>query len=147
MKYLLILFVVALAIVPLTHFLPSRRQRQLARMREYAAVHGLFVEFRELDGVTGVTERNGTVIYYGKRLPANPGCPIESGTWVKSGVDWRSLGPLRAVPQPLLDLEVPLLGGSVDESSCGVYWTETAAEDAVEDIRQALERWHAELTG
>jgi hypothetical protein len=147
LKYLLILFVIALAVAPLTHFLPSKRQRQIARMREYAAVHGLFVEFRKLEGVTGVTERNGTVIYYGKRLPASPGRPVEPGTWLNSGSDWRSLGPLRSVPKPLLDLQVPVLGGSVDESSCGVYWTESAGEDAVEDIQLALERWHAELVG
>ena len=46
----LILFVIALALAPLWHFLPSKGQRKAARMREHAAVQGLFVEFRELPG-------------------------------------------------------------------------------------------------
>ena len=50
LKYLLIVFVIALALAPLSHFVPSKRQRHIARLREYAAVHGLFVEFRSLPG-------------------------------------------------------------------------------------------------
>ena len=48
LTFLLIVFVIALALAPLGHFVPSKRQRAIARMREYAAVHGLFVEFRDL---------------------------------------------------------------------------------------------------
>ncbi len=147
MKYLLIIFLLALAIAPLTHFLPSKRQRQVARMREYAALHGMFVEFRELAGVSGVTERKGAVIYYGKRLPASLRTPVEPGTWLCSGDGWRSSGPARSIPEQLAELPVPVLGGSVDQGSCGVYWTESAGEEAVEQIRLALEQWHAELVG
>ena len=70
MKYFLILFVLALAIAPLTHFLPSKRQRQIARMREYAALHGMFVEFRKLEGVTGVliSEKSRDEIYKIKEM-------------------------------------------------------------------------------
>jgi len=49
--YLLIIFVIALALAPLSHFVPSKRQRKVVCLREYAAVHGLFVEFRTLPGV------------------------------------------------------------------------------------------------
>ena len=73
MKYLLIVFIIFLALAPLSHFVPSKRQRKIARLREYAAVHGLFVEFRHLPG----SSREGSparasgqqIIYYGKRLP------------------------------------------------------------------------------
>ncbi|NQX89496.1 MAG: hypothetical protein HRT77_12605 [Halioglobus sp.] len=146
LEYLLIFFVLALAITPLTHFLPSKRQRQVARMREYAAVHGLFVEFRELVGVSGVTERKGDVIYYGKRLPAARSQPLQPGTWLKTAEKWRSKGVRRPVPKPLLELRAPVLGASVDEVSCGVYWTESTNEDTVAAIRLALDRWHTELT-
>ena len=66
MKYVLILFVIALALAPLSHFYPSKRQRLVARMREYAAVHGLFVEFRDLParGEPVPGERRAQVIYY-----------------------------------------------------------------------------------
>ena len=48
MTYLLIIFVIALALAPLSHFVPSKRQREIARLREYAAVEleqaGLAIE-------------------------------------------------------------------------------------------------------
>ena len=53
LTYFLIIFVIAVALAPLGHFLPSKRQRKVARMREYAAVHGMFVEFRALPDVGG----------------------------------------------------------------------------------------------
>ncbi len=58
MTYLLIIFVIAVALAPLSHFVPSKRQRQIARMREYAAVHGLFVEFRGVPGRDRVRARD-----------------------------------------------------------------------------------------
>ena len=87
MKYLLIFFIVALALAPLTHFLPSKRQRKVAGLREYAAVHGLFVEFRNLPGseqeaVRARTPR-GDIIYYGKRLPPPRRGEARRGRWVR----------------------------------------------------------------
>ena len=73
MEILIILVVVALALAPLTNFIPSQRQRHVARLREYAAVHGLFVEFRDMPGSEvsrlGERQRPQQLIYYGKRLP------------------------------------------------------------------------------
>ena len=70
MKYLLILFIIALALAPLTHFLPSKRQRKVAGLREYAAVHGLFVEFRKLPGSEREAVRARTPIGAIRRKPA-----------------------------------------------------------------------------
>ena len=73
LKYLLIVFVIALALAPLSHFVPSKRQRHIARLREYAAVHGLFVEFRSLPG-TARERADGHTIYYAG-LPCQGGQP------------------------------------------------------------------------
>lgn len=144
LKYLLILFVIALALAPLGHFLPSKRQRRTARMREYAAVHGLFVEFRAMPDTGGVPLASpmakGQVIYYGRRLPNKRGSPIESGTWVLAPQGWRNVGRRLPVPAQLSELPDGIGVASVDQSSCGIYWTESG-EDEVEQIRRALEQW------
>jgi hypothetical protein len=142
LTYLLIILVIALALAPLGHFLPSKRQRELARMREYAAVHGLFVEFRNAPTLGGARRvRPREVIYYGKRLPAALATPIESATWVRREDGWRCVGSRQPVPAPVAELSTEVLAASIDPSSCGVYWTESDGEAGVEQIRLALERW------
>jgi hypothetical protein len=138
---LLIVFVIALALAPLGYFLPSRRQREIARMREYAAVHGLFVEFRDMPTAAGVPVAARGVIYYGKRLPNTRANPIESACWVRAGDSWRSTGRRLPVPAPVHELSGEIIAASVDQSSCGVYWTESTGEAEVERITHILERW------
>jgi hypothetical protein len=146
LTYLLILLVIALALAPLGHFVPSKRQRKLARMREYAALHGLFVEFRQAPTVAGVSHPTGQLIYYGKRIHATHAQPIDSAAWVKTEAGWRCLGGKLAPPPSIAELPTEILAASIDQASCGVYWTESAEEDSVEQIRQALDRW-SELLG
>ncbi|RLQ22933.1 hypothetical protein DWB85_05690 [Seongchinamella sediminis] len=144
MKFLLILFIVALALAPLTHFLPSKRQRLVARMREYAAVHGLFVEFRDLPSrtpVSGSGGRSQQVIYYGKRLPPSRRERRLRTAWLREDDGWRSLGRRVAAPAAAAGLPASVLAISVDEGSCGAYWQEAGAEADVEQIVAALEAW------
>jgi hypothetical protein len=150
LTYLLIIFVIALALAPLTHFIPSKRQRQVARMREYAATHGLFVEFRNPPGPlavppVGEDAPRGDLIYYGSRLPPRRKRPVERGSWLREDQGWRGLDRRRDVPEPLLELPPAVLGASVDEGSCGVYWRESREEEDVHRIQQVLERWSALL--
>ena len=145
LKILLIIFIIALAVAPLTHFLPSKQQRKIARLREYAAVHGLFVEFRDTPGAPPAREHAGRVIYYGKRLPATLGANVEKGAWSCNGEEWRSIEKRLPVPPALADLSAEILAGSIDEFSCGVYWTESGDEESVAQICRALERWSAGL--
>ena len=140
LTYFIIIFVVALALAPLSHFLPSKRQRKVAGMREYAAVHGMFVEFRALPDVGGVplsaSVSGGQVIYYGRRFPNKRAGPIESGTWVHAPEGWRSLGNRLPVPAQLQALSVDisvasrrpiqlryLLDGSIWGGRCGANKT------------------------
>ena len=145
LKFLLIVFIVALALAPLGHFVPSKRQRATARMREYAAVHGLFVEFRDLPVLAGSPGSVRNTIYYGKRLPSQRASPIESASWLRTDDGWRSVGQRRPVPAPVQELSNEISAVSVDQSSCGVYWTESTGEAGVEHIRQILVRWCDEL--
>lgn len=149
MTYLLIIFIIALALAPLSHFVPSKRQRKVARMREYAAVHGMFVEFRRVPGADrpggqAVAGPGGDTIYYGKRLPPRRGDPVQGGNWVFHETGWRSLDRRDPVPSPLLQLPAGILAASAAEGSCGIYWQESGTEQDVEQVRQALEAW-AEL--
>ena len=150
MTYFFIILVVAIALAPLSHFVPSKRQREIARMREYAAVHGLFVEFRNLpvrgSGRAREPDRAGQdTIYYGKRLPASRKKTEKARAWrVESGC-WVSLERSYTVPPILQQLTLTALAASVDEASCGVYSQESGGVEAVEQIRQVLEAWSAEL--
>ena len=142
MKYFLILLVIALALAPLTHFFPSKRQRQLARLREYAAVHGLFVEFRDLPG-----QRPGApaeqVIYYGKRLPASRGERRRQRAWLRDGEGWRGLSHRDPAPRAGAAVPPQVLALGEDEGSCGVYWKEDGVIADVEAIVDAISAWQA----
>lgn len=141
LTFLLIMVVIAVAVAPLIHLIPSERQRTVAGLREYAAVHGLFVEFRRAPSRIEVSAPIRDVIYYGKRLPSSRVSTIESAAWTKEQDGWRSVGRRLPAPALLEDLSAGIIAASVDQFSCGVYWRETEGEEGVEQIRQILERW------
>lgn len=144
MKYLLIIFVIFLALAPLTNFIPSRRQRLVARLREYAAVHGLFVEFRKPPGQGGAASPQpgaSGLIYYGKRIPPGKGTPVGRGAWIRDEDGWRARERPAPVPPPLAKLPATVGLATLDEGSCGVFWAEEGDEETVERIRQVLAEW------
>jgi hypothetical protein len=148
--YLLIIFIIALALAPLSHFVPSKRQRRVAHLREYAAVNGLFVEFRTLPDTASRAARSaaspgGDIIYYGKRLRPRRGSPVERGSWICGEEGWRGLDRRVPVPASLLQLPGGILAASVEEASCGIYWQESGSEACVEQIKQVLGVWSVEL--
>jgi hypothetical protein len=150
LTYLLIFFVIVVALAPLSHFVPSKQQREIARMREYAAVHGMFVEFRRVPGRDSSRpaqrERaSQDTIYYGKRLPPAKKNGEQSAVWLLEAEGWVGLERRAVVPPALLSLPASVLAASVDEGSCGVYWRESGGVDAVELIRQVLESWAGQL--
>lgn len=120
-------------------------------MREYAAVHGLFVEFRRLPGSGEAGDKQpgtprGDIIYYGRRLPPPRGSTARGGHWLHHDQGWRSHGQRLPVPAPLLDLPAGILAASVDDNSCGIYWQEAGEQEEVEQIRRVLEGWSGELS-
>ena len=150
MTYLLILFVIAIALAPLVHFAPSKSQRETARMREYAAVHGLFVEFRDVPGAGDPRHRDPGraghgAIYYGKRLPPARNKGEEARAWRRSEEAWVGIERRWVVPAILAELPPEVLAASVDQGSCGVYWRESGGVENVARIEQVLNTWAARL--
>ncbi len=145
MTYFLIALLIALAIAPLLHFMPSKQQRKQARLRELAAVSGMFVEFRDLPGNTRVLERmpasQRQVIYYGLRLPPSRGKERRSGSWVHTEAGWQAVGQRVPAPAVLGSLGPEILGASIDEGSCGVYWREQGEAETIDTIGSALKAW------
>jgi hypothetical protein len=150
MEYLVIILVVALALAPLSHFAPSKRQRAVARMRESAALRGLFVEFRQLPGHRAPQARaagraSEGVIFYGKRLPPARGGAPQRGSWNQSEDGWRSARGVEAAPDILRQLPADVLAASVDEGSCGIYWRESGNPEQLVDIIDVIEQWALSL--
>jgi len=142
--YLLIAFVIAMALAPLTHFVPGKRQRQVMHLREFAALQGLFVEFREVPTLGSapryrLPRQSGSTIYYGKRMPA-AGRRREGrhGVWLHGAQGWQGKRAVTPVPAPLQTLPSGVLAASLDENSCGIYWLETGGEAEIEQIHQVL---------
>lgn len=148
--YIFIAVVVALAVAPLLHFLPTRTQRRQAAFRETAALGGLFVEFRDLPGYAPRLERMSRserqVLYYGVRLPAARRGARARQSWWRVDDTWRA-GPerLRELPPALRGLPSQVLAASVDNSTCGVYWRESGDAADVQKIIHCVTAWRADL--
>ena len=143
MTYLLIIFIIALALAPLAQVLPSKYQRRIARMREFAALQGMFVEFRTVPESPMVrrTEsgyQRGKIIYYGLRVPARS-CEVEQPlAWVHGQDGWNSLPRRAEVPPVLNGLPTGIIAVGIDQGSCGVFWQEAGDEADIERIYRVL---------
>lgn len=143
MTYLWIFLVIAIALAPLTHFIPSKRQRAVARMREHAAINGLFVEFRRAPGAAQSDQVR--TLYYGKRLPPTRGQERPTHAWLHRSDEWKGLNHRLEAPLAFRVLPNQIAAASIDEASCGVYWQEEGGIDEVELIVDALKAWAANL--
>lgn len=150
MVWLFILFVLAVALVPLSYFAPSKRQRAIAGLRERAAIEGLFVEFRKPPGGSGrplpngVSERN--LIYYGKRLPAAKKRARQRSAWRRDSEGWLGVGGYLPIPDMFADFPDSAVAASVDPDSCGIYWDETGEAETVAEIASVLEHWAEQIS-
>lgn len=149
MTYVLIIFVVVLALAPLWHFRPSPGQRKQASLREAAALAGLFVEFRDLPLPTAQLQRlpaaDRQVLYYGCRVPASRRAVRPRQSWYRVGEDWRGAPARVEAPELVHALPASVLAIGVSESSCGVYWREDGDEETVRELAAKLLNWRAEL--
>lgn len=150
MAYLIIGVVVVLALAPLWHMMPSPGQRRVAKLREAAALAGLFVEFRDLPLSPERSARLSTserqVLYYGLRLPASRGEPRNSVQWERvSGSDWRSKDRSCALPEAVAALPAAVLAVGLSEASCGLYWREEGSPEEVDDFAQVLKAWSEKI--
>ena len=146
---LIILAVVLVAVAPLLSFLPGKRQRQRARLREAAALAGLFVEFRDLPIPENRRRRLSAaerqVLFYGCRFGVSLRAPPPACAWYREGDEWRSRPLRRPAPGWLSEAPAPVLAASVNAESCGFYWREEGGEDLVRELAHRLMAWRDEL--
>gem|GEM_PF-527395 len=149
LSWFIVLVVVLLAIAPLLHFLPSKRQRHQARLREAAALAGLHVEFRDLPlaepRLARMPAAERQVLYYGCRFRSGRGDRPERCAWFREHDEWRSLPPRREPPKWLGEAPATVLAVGVSGSGCGIYWREEGDEHMVEELAKQLLLWRDQL--
>ncbi len=150
MKYLFFLFAFVMVLGPLTHIIPSARQRQIARFRERVAVEGMFVEFRNLPAFKAIPGAAAPVdvqvVYYGRRLAPSRGEPRERRSWLWRNGEWLAIGHRDAMPPLLVQLPAQVQAVGYDENSCGAYWLESDQDHDVTVIIDAISAWATDLS-
>ena len=148
--FIIIAVIVLLALAPLWHFRPTRGQRRQARLRETAAMNGLFVEFRDLPLPPARRERlpaaERQVLYYGCRLRPRRGDPVARVVWWREGEDWSSMPPRSALPLQASRMPAAVLAMDTSAASCGAYWRVEGDEQTVEQLAALLRDWRDEIT-
>jgi hypothetical protein len=141
LSYLIILLVIAVALAPLSHFVPTKAQRKVARLREYAAIHGLFVEFRDVPRPKSQASAVSTAhtIYYGRRARGGGRGPERRLVWLWGENGWTGLPRREPVAAELAALPGGILAASADQDSCGIYWQESGDEAEIDQICSVLE--------
>ena len=148
MAYLIIVAILILAIAPILHFRPTRRQRLITELRDAALENGLFVEFRKDLIFDKCILRLGAecndVIFYGLRIPLAVGVDRKKVTWLREEEGWSSTTKFDQCPIFLNSLPIDVLAASADIRCYGVYWTERGNEKDVENISRVLTSWAAD---
>lgn len=130
--------VLLLALAPLSHFWPTKRQRRLAHIREQAALSGLYVELRKLPAHRKVdihisADDRRYWVYYGLRLAPKVKVPI--GSWLRTQGGWVNLTGDQEIPEDLAALPEGLDVVSSTPGSVGFFWQERGGEEV---LHQAL---------
>jgi hypothetical protein len=136
-SWLLIVLVVFIALSPLITMMPTRRQKQIANLRQAAAVRGLSVQLREPPSRVSL---EGAPVFYGRHRAREARAVPQSAMFQRDDMAWKALdGEL-----PGLDLEilqempegVNLVWLSPQE--VGVFWDERGDEDDLATIDGVL---------
>ena len=131
MTYLLIIFLIFVALAPLLSMMPSRRQRDLAGLRQAAASSGLYVKLERED--------EKEQVFYGCRrqrgdTAALPAALHRQGEgWVQERGAWP--------PERIALLsELPPGADRVreDREGIGLYWDEQGNREDVQEFARVL---------
>ena len=151
MVYLLIVLILFLAIVPILHFRPTRRQRLVTQLRDAALKYGLFVEFRKDDIFNKCNLSSGAdradIIFYGLRIPRSVEIEFnkKKEVWLRDKEGWVCVTENNDFPLFLDCLPNDILAASYDARCFGVYWTERGEVKDVEKISLSLASWAATI--
>lgn len=131
--------------------MPSKRQKHQARLREAAAIAGLFVEFRDLplapQRLARLSAPDRQVLYYGRRLKPSRRDARPAQNWYREADHWVSRPPRLTAPDIAAVVPESVLALGVGEASCGVYWREEGDENTVRELASLLQQWQAQLDG
>lgn len=128
--YLLIGIILLVALAPLWNALPSRRQRELARLRQAAASSGLFVKLEDDGGVF-----YGCARQRGDEPTAPAALRRESSGWVFEQGNWPP--PRQAL---LAELPEAVMQVREDMRGVGVFWDERGSPEDVAAIAGVLRK-------
>jgi hypothetical protein len=137
MSYLLIALVVMVALSPLISAMPTRRQRQVADLRQAALVTGLFVKYRQ-SPLESADEPPR--VFYGRRRTRED---ARVGGGISYRCDQASWNSVKGVwPAPTIELLNTLPAGvslaCEDLEGVGVFWDEQGQVEDVETINGVL---------
>lgn len=146
-SWLIVLVIVVVALTPLTHFVPSKKQKAIADLRQQAAIEGLFVTYRKLpmfpgkvaDAAKDRTALEEGTLYYGVRWLVKASERPAPVTWLRTQEGWKNLQRRDVVlPAALTSLPETVLAFESDSESAGIYWREEGGAEALKGISQAL---------
>jgi hypothetical protein len=137
--YFLIALVVMVALSPLISMMPSRRQRQIANLRQRASLCGMSVQLR---AKPGAADTEPLVAFYGRHRERGDRKGVASVRYQRDGDRWVCPeGVSSAVPQSLLQqFPVGVSHLIEDLHNIGVYWDEQGVEADVERINDLLKQ-------
>ncbi len=132
MIYLLIFVVILVALSPLLSMMPSRRQRELAGLRQAAASAGLFVSLEP-------DREEGGRVYYGCRrqrgdtVQQTATLRRADSEWVLCSGDWPTerLESLSSLPEAVMEVRE-------DGRGVGIFWDERGSVEDVDSIARVL---------
>ena len=154
MSYLIILLIVAVVVGPVMWMMPSAKQKQQIRIRDYAMRQGLQIKIADLPQSHKQMVRKESpvqgVVY---RLPLTSDKPITLKTIsclkkVEQGYEWQGQ-PQQELQSLFEDVlaQCPESAMGLELSGAGVacYWQERGGEAAVDQIKSALEKFRAQI--
>lgn len=135
--WLLIICVVFAALAPLLAILPTRRQRQVAELRQVAALAGLQVR---LCAPPGHSKEQGLAACYGLPLDGRRKLRVGGG-YLREAHGWRNLDRHgEALPERLLeDFPEGVSHLVLSPEQAAVFWNERGAKEDIQCIKKTLE--------
>jgi hypothetical protein len=137
MSYFLIGLIVLIALSPLLKAMPTRRQRQVADLRQTAAISGMTVQLRPSPLEN---EESPLRAFYGRRRSRDNEAHLQPASCVRSEQGWRALEghwPDSRLDQ-LGDLPDGVSVVCEEQQGMGVFWDERGDREDVLRIDQVL---------
>ncbi|MEP5765595.1 MAG: hypothetical protein ABJ308_13440 [Halieaceae bacterium] len=139
MSYFWVALLIFAALSPLIAMRPSKRQLRIARLREAAALNGLYVELKSMPTANSPTAH---VAYYACRRQRADGPGTQAGLsmYAREEDGWRALRGAWPARNVALLSQLPASISLVceDVAGVGVFWDESGSVEDLEPIADTL---------